>query len=91
MFDAIVWDQLLAYAPYPWGLALNPSIRTQLWTAIVIRSDGPLPKPRRVVTLTAEQAEELEVWLAAIVDRPDAPVGIRDALDAVREARRHAQ
>jgi len=67
MFDAIVWDQLLAYAPYPWGLALNSAIRTQLWTAILIRSGGPLPKPRRVVTLTPEQAEELEVWLAAIV------------------------
>ena len=91
IFDAAVWEQLLVYVPYPSAVDLQPSIRIEVRGATLITRRGSMPTSLRVVSLTPEQAEELEVWLAVVVDRADAPAALRDALDAVSEARRHTQ
>ena len=90
IFNATVWEQLLAYVPYPSGIDLPPAIRTELRGATMITRRGSMPSPLRVAMLTPEQFEELDAWLVAVIDRQDGPARIHEALGAVRDARRRA-
>jgi len=86
-----VWQDILAYEPSRSGVALAPAVRAQLGTAPARPQEKRYPPAARVATFTRQQAEQLEVWLSAVVIRPDAPIGAGAALHAVRQGIRLAQ
>ena len=83
-----VWDDLCTYEAY--RPALSPSVRkaltdgAQTWTP---RTGWMRQAPGRILTLTLEQAEDLEAWLTNVVARPRAPAASVAALVTLREAR----
>jgi hypothetical protein len=85
-----VWRDIVAHEPL--GLELNPAVRAQLLSAANHSSQPPsVPMAVRTATLTPEQAELLEAWLAVVVTRPGSPLGGGAALHAVREGIRVAR
>ena len=86
-----VWQDIVAYEPSRSGVALASAVRAQLETAPARPQERRYPPAARVATLTRQEAEQLEVWLTAVVIRPDAPIGAGAALHAVRQGIRLAQ
>ena len=87
-----VWFSIFAYEPYPTNTqpALPAETRRQLAAATEMLGTTTMPT-LRAITLTAAQAEELETWLVAVLDRTDAPLEAAEALFHVREAKRLAE
>jgi hypothetical protein len=85
-FAEDVWWAIFAYEAYPLTMetALTPQTRRKLMTAQ--RSSS-----RRAITFTTAEADELEAWLRAVVNRADAPQETADALATLRHARRLAE
>ena len=85
-----VWQDIVAYEPSRSTAVLPSAIRAQLGTAPARPQENRYPPASRVATFTREEAEQLEAWLAAVVIRPDAPIGAGAALHAVRQGIRLA-
>jgi hypothetical protein len=85
-----VWREVVAYEPFPPGVALPPAIRDQLRDAAAIVEERPARRDMRIATFSVEQARQLEKWLAAASVRSHGPAGIGVALSAVREGMRVA-
>jgi hypothetical protein len=86
-----VWQDIVAFEPSRSGTALASGVRAQLGTAPARPQERRYPPASRVATFTRQEAEQLEAWLAAVVIRPDAPIGAGAALHAVRQGIRLAQ
>jgi hypothetical protein len=89
-FPERVWSELLEYEPFTSGVALQPGIREQLNAAVALAEERPALLNFRIVTMSLEEAQALQAWLAAVSRRGDAPTGAGVALVAVGEGIRLA-
>lgn len=85
-----VWREMVEYEPFQPGVALAPSVRSQLRAAVTVTEERPARLDFRIATFSGDDAGALTAWLTAVSRRSDAPAGAGVALAAVHEGIRLA-